>query len=407
MPPPSRPHRLIVRCPNPVGDLVMSTPALRALREGWPEAEITLLAPPAAEDVFAGAPWYDRFLALPARTEGRRKTAGLLRFAKALRTGRFDTGLLLTNSFSSAFLFWVARLPRRIGYARDGRSWLLTDPVPVPRPDPEEEEALTREVDANAAHGPQTARATQARAVRPPVPARELPPPRGWTRGRLEALRRPLRHPPAPMVDYYLSLLNAIGIDSRSHRLSLGIPDAVQAGADQMLLDQGCDWRKHRLVLMAPGAGFGTSKLWTNANFARVADAVSERYQSRVGIFGGPGEEIIVRGIVRESRRMHAALIGPLASLALLKAYCRRASLFIGTDSGARHFATAFEVPCVVLFGPTDPRWSAGDLRRTVLVREPVACAPCHLKSCPIDHRCMESITPDRVLDAVERVMGS
>lgn len=370
----------------------MSTPALKALREAFPDAEITLLAQPAAEDVFAGAPWYDHFLALPARTEGRRKTAGLLRFAKALRTGRFDTGILLTNSFSSAFLFWVARIPRRIGYARDGRSWMLTDPVPVPRLDTEEAEALTKEIDDAAPGAPS---------------GRKLPVPRGWTQERLEALRRPLRYPAAPMADYYLALLESLGIDSRSRRPSLGVPEEVQSEADAILLDQGCDWKKHRLVLMAPGAGYGTSKLWTNAHFARVADVVSERYGARVGIFGGPGEEIIVRGIVRAAKRMHAALIGPLASLALLKAYSRRASLFVGTDSGARHFAVAFDVPCVVLFGPTDPRWSATDLRRTVLVREPVGCAPCHLKTCPIDHRCMESITPARVIDAVERLMGA
>ena len=94
-----------------------------------------------------------------------------------------------------------------------------------------------------------------------------------------------------------------------------------------------------------------------------------------------------------------------MLDLEVLKSVVRRSSLMVTTDTGPRHFAVAFDVPAVVVMGPTDPRYTESNVDRTIVVREEVECAPCHLKVCPIDHRCMTWIETDRVIEAAEDLL--
>src|SRR5512140_2914119 len=121
-------RNILVRSTNWVGDAVMSLPALREVRSAFPHARITLLAKPWVSGVFAREGVADRVLPYPLPGKGRLGTAA------ALRDERFDLALLFQNAFEAALVAWWARIPQRAGYARDGRSWLLTHPVPVPQP---------------------------------------------------------------------------------------------------------------------------------------------------------------------------------------------------------------------------------------------------------------------------------
>jgi heptosyltransferase-2 len=158
------------------------------------------------------------------------------------------------------------------------------------------------------------------------------------------------------------------------------------------------------LIGLNPGASFGASKLWPARHFAAFGDAVSERYGLRTILFVGPGEEGIAAEIERLMERKPINTAARPLPLDVLKPFIRDLKLLVTTDTGPRQYAVAFGVPAVVVMGPTDPRYSAINLEKTEVVRHDVPCGPCHLKVCPIDHRCMVGITPQEVLGRLEEL---
>jgi heptosyltransferase-2 len=162
--------------------------------------------------------------------------------------------------------------------------------------------------------------------------------------------------------------------------------------------------RGRPLVCFAPGAGFGPSKLWPLEYVAQVAAALS-RDGAQVALVHGPGEQPLADQILARVGGL-ASLGGDGMSLSLLKSVLARASLLICNDAGARHIAAAFELPTIVLMGPTAVGYTNLNLKRTKLMREPVECSPCQLKVCPIDHRCMTRLVPSRVLDEARAALS-
>ncbi|MGB7761974.1 MAG: glycosyltransferase family 9 protein, partial [Bryobacteraceae bacterium] len=123
-------ERISIRSTNWLGDAVMSLPAIRVIRQVCPRAEVALVARPWVAELYARESSINRVIPCP-----RPKTLGERRaFAAGLRAERFDAAFLLPNSFDAALMAWLARIPERIGYARDGRSWLLTRAIPRPEP---------------------------------------------------------------------------------------------------------------------------------------------------------------------------------------------------------------------------------------------------------------------------------
>jgi heptosyltransferase-2 len=152
------------------------------------------------------------------------------------------------------------------------------------------------------------------------------------------------------------------------------------------------------------GAAYGGSKLWTDAGWAAVADHFLGAGR-RVIIFGAPGERPLIDRIIAATTRPGtiAAADVPLADLC---AHMKRCSILITTDSGGRHFGAAAGIPVVVIMGSTHPNYSEIDYDRYVVLLEKVECWPCHLRECPIDHRCMTRITPARVIAAAEAFLA-
>ncbi len=340
---------MLVRLPNPIGDTIMSTPALRALRAHWPEARIVAAGPGSAAALLEGLPFLDEVLTLPGRSAAGAR--GFARAAARLRRERFDLALLFANSFSSAAMAWAAGIPRRVGTVGGGRTLLLTDGVDV---------------------------------------ARE----KGFHRR------------PQPMVEFYFRILDRLGVPRGSHRTELAVLPADEQRADAWLA-------RHGLAAGAPlyglhgGASFGPSKLWYPERWAAVADALHERHGGRTILFCGPGEEATVAAITAAAKSPVASAADDPIDLRTLKAVVRRLSLLVATDAGPRHFGPAFDVPTVALLGSTDPRFSNTNLQRSLVVRTGVECSPCHLKVCPIDHRCMTRMTTEMVLAACERLLAS
>ncbi|RMF83234.1 MAG: lipopolysaccharide heptosyltransferase II [Planctomycetota bacterium] len=343
---PTAPQALLVVAPNWVGDVVMATPTLAALRAGLPHTRISVLLRPHLADLLAGAEWCDETISWPTH-RGLRREAALLRLARRIRERRFDAALLLTNSFRSAALVRLARIPRRIGYARDGRGWLLTDAVQPSR-----------------------------------------------TNGRFT---------PVSMVDFYARLSRRLGVTVTQRRLRLCVTDAERREASRVLRAHGVD-PGERYAVLCPGAAFGAAKSWPAERFAVLSERLAAEYSLRVVIAGAPAEAELMRRISSAAQSPVEVLLDPGTTLGSLKAVIDGAAVAVCNDSGPRHIANALDVPTVALFGPTDPAWAVYDAPREVLLRELVECGPCQLRVCPLDHRCMTRITVERVVEAIEKL---
>jgi heptosyltransferase II len=332
--------KILVRATNWVGDAIMSIPALCAIRQRWPEAQITILARPWVAELYRGQPFVDRVIALK-RASG--SPAAMERTARGLRGEKFDSAILLQNAFSAAWLVWRAKIPQRIGYARDGRSFLLTEAIRVPK------------------------------------------------RGEI----------PTHEVFYYLELLRRAGwakaipeVTQISLCLAAGAPETAEA----RLREAGVRVGKKRIAL-APGAAYGSAKCWPAERFAATADALIDEFDLDVILFGASSEIEICRQIADRMHHRPVVLAGQ-TSIGELPAFFSRCNLFIGNDSGAMHVAAAVGVPVVAVFGSTDPHGTAPVTSLKKLVQHPVACSPCFLRQCPIDHRCMVRVPVKDVRDA-------
>ncbi|MCD6416347.1 MAG: lipopolysaccharide heptosyltransferase II [Planctomycetes bacterium] len=342
------PERACVRAPNWVGDVVMATPAFRALRSGLPKAHISLVVRRRVAPVLRGAPWFDQVITYDP--EGRWAPGEFVRCARALRTPRRELGLLLPNSLSSALMFRLAGVRRRVGYKRDCRSVLLTDAVPRP------------------SEG-----------------------------GRFK---------PTYMVDYYLRLCERAGLEVAGRRMELFFSDEDAGRAQQVLRRQGVA-PDESLHLLHPGAGYGPSKRWPAERFARLAGMLSSEFGAKVAVIGGPAEQAAARAIQRRSSGEVTNLIDCGIDLHLLKCVVARSGLLVTTDSGPRHYGVALGVPTVCVMGPTHPAYSTSDLPNDRVVRLDVECGPCQRKVCPLDHRCMEDISARMVFDACAEAIAA
>ncbi len=318
----------------------MATPALRALRRGRPEARISAVVRRSLAPVLRGSPWLDDFVLhdIHAERGWRGKLRARLAVARELRGS--DLVVVLPNSFASAILAFASRAPQRLGYARGGRGWLLSDVAPAPRES-----------------------------------------------GRFV---------PTAMERYYLDLVRRVGCPDTGTQIELFVEPDAEVECEARFSAAGLS-RQLPLVCLAPGAGYGPSKLWPVEYVAEVArELLADGAQ--VALVHGPGEQDLADAIVARAGSGLVALGGEGMSLSLLKSTLSRAQLLICNDAGARHVAAAFEVPTLVLMGPTAVGYTNLNLKRSKLLREPVECSPCQLKVCPIDHRCMTRLLPSRVL---------
>lgn len=341
------PETIAVRLPNWVGDVVMATPALRALRRAAPRARILLVGTPANCRLLSGLESFDDFFVLERK--GRHKgLTGFVRACRELARERPRLFLLFPHSISSALLARGSGANCVVGYWTRER-FLLLDTKP-----------------------------------RLPMEGRR---------------RRPI-----PMTRLYLELLRAVGIDERDERLALAIGPDEEARAAAELARLGLS-PDEPFAAANPGASFGASKLWTVEGFAGTIQGLRAKRGLRTLVLCGPGEEELARSISAASGAAAIDTSAQPIALELLKPVLRRARLLVTTDTGPRHIATAFGTPCVVLMGPTDPRHTASNLEATRVVRVDVDCGPCHLKICPLDHRCMTRLSAPDALAAADALL--
>ena len=343
MPGTSKPLRLLVVCPSWLGDCVMAAPALRLLREHLPGAFIGGLVRPGMDELLAGLPFFDEVHV--ARSSG---VMGPKFVAAKVRPRRYDTAVLLTNSFSTALIVRIAGIPRRIGYDRDMRGLLLTD--------------------------------------------RLVPPAR--SDGRRATISA---------VAYYKPLVaRTIGLSdgafSRNETmLSLCVTAGDTAAAEKVFARAEIDPACPRAILN-PG-GNNPAKRWPPERFAEVARHLHQAHGLSIFLNGSPGETELVDQIADLAGVPCVRLPRLGISIGALKAIVRGAALMVTNDTGPRHIAAAFGVPVVSLFGPTDPRWTTiptPEGGEWILVADPTLpdseVADDHPERCRIDRISLESV---------------
>lgn len=334
--------------PNWIGDVVMATPAVRALRQHFGQARFVGVCRPYVAAVLDGSGWLDDVIVLDRVGRwGQRWPA----VSWNLRRRRIDLAVLFPNSFRSALVAWLGGARRRIGFDRYLRGWLLSD-----RLQPKRDRA-----------------------------------------GRLV---------PCPIIDDYNRLAEAAGCSWPGHVMELFTTAADERAADTVFDKLDLDV-SDEILCLNPGAAFGAAKCWHAENFARLAQDLADQRGSRVLVLCGPKEREAARRIERLAGRPTVqSLADEPSSIGLTKALVRRCTALVTTDSGPRHFAAAFDRPVVTLFGPTHIAWTDTFFTKAVHMQRQVPCGPCQKRVCPLDHRCMTELRPDAVFQAVSNLLA-
>lgn len=331
--------RLVVRTPNWLGDTVLALPALAALRKRFSSAHLTIATPAGFADMFRedtdARP--NDVLALPSTVKGVRD---------ALAAGQFELGILLPNSFGSAWSMKQAGVPQRWGYAKSFRGWVLTkSPVKIP------------------VHG--------------------------------------VQH----QSEYYRSLVRGLGIPCGDEAPRMRVTSSTWQRGSTLLQKSQVDM-KRRLAVLAPGAAYGQAKQWPPERVAQLAARLVRDRDMTCVMVGAGHDRDAARAIeawlsanAPDARARVIDLTGRTTMTELI-AVIARGDVIVSNDSGAMHLGAALGRPVVAMFGPTDERATRPIGPHDVLTAK-VFCRPCHLRDCPIDHRCMKRISADAVFAAV------
>ncbi len=338
----TRIKKILIMAPNWIGDAVLALPAISRIRKSFPFARIAIIGHPHISELFQENPSVD---------EIRVYKGGLLTTIRDIRKSGFDLAILLPNSFRTALIGRLTGVPFRCGYNRDGRGFLLNMPIRL---------------------NPEVKRAHQ--------------------------------------TEYYLNLVNTL--EAYFSNETMAPPDVTQwlhISKDEVqtairTLNENHINPDNLIIGINPGAAYGSSKRWFPERFGHVIRSLHERYNAKAIVFGSPAEATIAEEIVSaaEGHLLNMAGRTSVRELMALISCCR---LFVTNDSGPMHIAAALGVPVVAIFGSTDPKLTGPVGAVHIVVRKDVACAPCFLRKCPTDLKCMDAIHVEDVMEGVEKIL--
>lgn len=328
------PACVLVRAVNWLGDLVMTLPAVRAVRAAYPVAHLDVLVKQELAGFYEGCGWIDEIVPYLVR-RGLPGAADRVQVVGGLRARRFDLAVVLPKSFESALWVRLAGIPRRVGFRSDGRGWMLTDAVPVP--------------------------------VRP----------RAHQSG-----------------DYLELLRVGLGIEATDQ----GHLEVHGAHRDRMrdwlaTRRSGAG----PLIALAVAAAYGPAKEWPEARYVALVDRLVDRHRAECVLVGAPGEREKCERVAATSRHRPVVAAGA-TSVGDLVALLSLCDGFAGNDSGAMHVAAALGIPTVGIFGSTDPERTGPRGPRVAVLRQPLECSPCLARTCRFGHYdCLQAISAEAV----------
>lgn len=330
------PARVLVKAVNWLGDLVMSLPALRAVRRAFPEARLSVLIRAELASFFDGSTWLDEVISYRLG----RSLAGLAdrrHVVAEIRSRRFDLAILFPRSFEAAFWATLARVPRRAGFAADGRGLMLTH---------------------------KTAR------------------PAALFRGH-------------QVDDYLFMLKHALGIEGDRADV---VPDLHAHHSATVRAWLAARRRENGpLIALAVGAAYGPAKEWPVARFAALIDRLAANHGAECVLIGAPGERSRCDLVASASKR-GAVIAAGETSIGEAMAVLAECNGFAGNDSGAMHLAGALGIPTVGIFASTDPARTGPLGARTAALYHPISCSPCLERTCRFGHyQCLKQITHEEV----------
>lgn len=336
---PKSPDKILIRSTNWIGDAIMTTPAVRTIRQNFPDSDITLLALPWVADVFAACPHIDHIFLYHknGRHQGLR---GKIRLASELWAENFDLTILLQNAFEAALITTLARIPIRAGYTTDGRGILLTHGV-------------HKHSDIGSKH----------------------------------------------QVHYYQEMLRGLGLQPGPDILELFLkPSAIQEA--EVLLEKAVQGRDVPIIGLNPGAAYGPAKRWPVQKYGELGRQLATATDGLILIFGTEEDQEAAAEISEAAGERVLDLTGK-TSLAVALALIARCHTFVTNDSGLMHVAAALRTPLVAIFGSTDHIATGPYSDKATIIRKPLDCSPCMKTHCPKEHfQCMEQITVDEVAEA-------
>ncbi len=335
----SPPQHLVLRFPNWLGDAVMATPLLQDVKAHWPQVSMTVVCLPSIAALLKGNPHLNKLLIYDPHQ--RDKIGHFLQ----KEPESYDWGILLTNSFSSAWQFFHGKVQQRIGFKGNWRRLMLTHALPFP-------------------------------------------------------VNRASQH----LVITYKKLLEPLGIPLSSTPPQLYIEKAEEEQIQTLLsslpfFSKGC-----QLIGMNPGAAFGTAKCWLPERFRAVTLKLLENPNNVILYFGDQTSYSLVSDICKDLPERVVNLAGK-TSLRELMALIKRCKVLLTNDSGPMHIAAALGTPLLALFGSTSAT-QTGPYHTGRIIHKHVACSPCYKRVCPIDFRCMKRIEVDEVYETLMQILA-
>ncbi len=334
--PNSDPKNIIVKMPNWLGDLVMATPVLADLRRKFPASKITAMCQSGIAPLLSKDPNINELYSYK-RPSGwiRRRQHGEI--IEAIRLGEYDLGILLTNSFSTAWWFWRGHVKKRLGYEGNLRSPLLTDPVQLPQ-------------------------------------------------------QIKTQH----LVTTYKMLLEPLDISVSNSDPHIYLTAEERQVAKDLLESHGIPVANTTILGINPGAAYGSAKCWLPESFVEVTQKMLLHQNLYVVYFGDQAGAPLVNEICGKVPNNRVINLSGKTSLRELLALISCCSIFLTNDSGPMHAASALGVPLLALFGSTDDT-RTGPYKNGKVIHKHVECSPCYKRVCPIDFRCMKRIGVDEV----------
>ena len=340
---PNKIQKLLIRSTNWIGDAIMTTPAVRAIRENFPNAQISILSKPWVSSIFNNSKYVDKVIVYDSNNR-HKGIKGIYRLIKELKAQKFDAAILLQNAIEAAIIAYFAQIPVRIGFNTDARTLLLTHPIPCTK--------------------------------------------------KIKEMHQ---------VFYYLKILEGIGLKTSGDELYLKINDSDNEYADEFVNKNVSPQQK--IVGINPAATYGSAKQWFPERFARLADLICETYDYKIVIFGGPDDVELGKTISKMMYNQVLDLSGK-TTLGQALAIISKLNLFITNDSGLMHVAAALKIPLIAIFGSTNPITTSPWSSNSKIVRIPIDCSPCLKKECPKAHKlCMENINVDMVFELVKEML--
>jgi len=332
--------KVLVAAPNWIGDAVLALPAIARVRELFPASRITISGLPHICELFRESPYVN---------DMRIYSGSLLSTVSDIKKCGFDLAILLPNSFRTALIVYLARIPLRCGYNRDGRGIMLNMAIKV--------DARTKKL---------------------------------------------------PQTEYYMNIVNYIfgdGVFSGEQKRKewLHLSQGELQHANEILHNFNIP-SGSLIIGINPGAAYGSAKRWHPERFALLCRTLVNTHNAKVIVFGSQQEMNIAAEIVNLSQVPVISMAGK-TSIRELMSLIKQCSIFVTNDSGPMHIAAALNIPIVAIFGSTDPEKTGPMGNNHIVIKKDVDCSPCFKRKCPTDLKCMDLITVDDVLKGVERII--